>query len=252
MKYFKQCLGLALSIIAVSCSNNVPTSAENSGSSEVETYAAKKGSTVAKYEMIFNNKSMQVFFLDNADGSTELFEDNNSRLVKKILSDYPRLNMMYDPLNSNIIWLSATPEENDSLRKVLWEKYGISRAQGRAKVVTNPYGWAAGSAYENIFAGKYLQFQGEGRLPNLSITWVYDVYNVGKTISNAMVGGFWNDVISSIFVNYGCWVTIYQHSNYGGYSKTFTGERGYDLTQEHMAVFWLWNDKASSVKWGGN
>jgi len=58
----------------------------------------------------------------------------------------------------------------------------------------------------------------------------------------------WNDQISCMVIGEGISkVTIYQHINYKGKSKTFTRTRNNPLGAWSLAGDW-WNDSASSIK----
>jgi hypothetical protein len=65
-----------------------------------------------------------------------------------------------------------------------------------------------------------------------------------------MVSG-WNDVISSVCVPPGAYITLYRHSNYGGGSLTIDARGKSDpMFITNLAEYWMWNDAISSFKSG--
>lgn len=67
-------------------------------------------------------------------------------------------------------------------------------------------------------------------------------FSPGNNVANLSVYEM-NDRISSICVPKGQTVTIYEHANYGGASKTYT-----NIGVNFNGWDWWWNDKISSLK----
>jgi hypothetical protein len=57
---------------------------------------------------------------------------------------------------------------------------------------------------------------------------------------NGWIGNWWNDRVSSVSVEPGCHLTVYEHRNYGGANYTLYSSTNY--------IGNIWNDQISSYR----
>ena len=71
--------------------------------------------------------------------------------------------------------------------------------------------------------------------------WVGSEFRMGRNYQTRYVGDAFNDKASSVSVPSGCRLTVWQHANFGGAVRHFSGG-------DYAYVGDLWNDQISSVR----
>ncbi len=195
--------------------------------------------------------SWETFYIvNNDDGTVSIKADANNKYVCAVLDEQ---NQLTPRSNSISTW------EKFKIYKINDSEYGIRSAENRKYVKADLDNGGKLIAGSDSIAGAWEAFHIEkvGDTTNDNVATFYEnsnyggwsvslpegTYNYGDIIAK----GIKNDAISSLKVNSGYKVTLYNDEGFNGTSKAFTGDASY--VGDEM------NDKTSSIKiekWNGS
>ena len=195
--------------------------------------------------------SWETFYLiNNDDGTVSLKADANNKYVCAVLDEE---NQLTPRSNSISTW------EKFKIYKINDSEYGIRSAENRKYVKADLDKGGKLIAGSDSIAGAWEAFHIEkvGDTTNDNVATFYENSNYGGwsvslpegtyNYRDIIAKGIKNDAISSLKVNSGYKVTLYNDEGFNGTSKAFTGDASY--VGDEM------NDKTSSIKiekWNGS
>ena len=195
--------------------------------------------------------SWETFYIvNNDDGTVSIKADANNKYVCAVLDEENQLTPRSDSIST---W------EKFKIYKINDSEYGIRSAENRKYVKADLDNGGKLIAGSDSIAGAWEAFNIEkvGDTTNNNVATFYENSNYGGwsvslpegtyDYSDIIAKGIKNDVISSLKVNSGYKVTLYNNAGFKGTSKAFTGDASY--VGDEM------NDKTSSIKiekWDGS
>ena len=195
--------------------------------------------------------SWETFYIvNNDDGTVSLKADANNKYVCAVLDEE---NQLTPRSNSISTW------EKFKIYKINDSEYGIRSAENRKYVKADLDKGGKLIAGSDSIAGAWEAFHIEkvGDTTNDNVATFYENSNYGGwsvslpegtyNYRDIIAKGIKNDAISSLKVNSGYKVTLYNDEGFNGTSKAFTGDASY--VGDEM------NDKTSSIKiekWNGS
>ena len=195
--------------------------------------------------------SWETFYIvNNDDGTVSIKADANNKYVCAVLDEE---NQLTPRSNSISIW------EKFKIYKINDSEYGIRSAENRKYVKADLDKGGKLIAGSDSIAGAWEAFHIEkvGDTTNDNVATFYENSNYGGwsvslpegtyNYRDIIAKGIKNDAISSLKVNSGYKVTLYNDEGFNGTSKAFTGDASY--VGDEM------NDKTSSIKiekWNGS
>ena len=195
--------------------------------------------------------SWETFYIvNNDDGTVSIKADANNKYVCAVLDEE---NQLTPRSNSISTW------EKFKIYKINDSEYGIRSAENRKYVKADLDNGGKLIAGSDSIAGAWEAFNIEkvGDTTNNNVATFYENSNYGGwsvslpegtyDYSDIIAKGIKNDAISSLKVNSGYKVTLYNNAGFKGTSKAFTGDASY--VGDEM------NDKTSSIKiekWDGS
>ena len=195
--------------------------------------------------------SWETFYIvNNDDGTVSIKADANNKYVCAVLDEENQLTPRSDSIST---W------EKFKIYKINDSEYGIRSAENRKYVKADLDKGGKLIAGSDSIAGAWEAFRIEkvGDTTNDNVATFYENSNYGGwsvslpegtyNYSDIIAKGIKNDAISSLKVNSGYKVTLYNDAGFNGTSKAFTGDASY--VGDEM------NDKTSSIKiekWNGS
>ena len=195
--------------------------------------------------------SWETFYIvNNDDGTVSIKADANNKYVCAVLDEENQLTPRSDSIST---W------EKFKIYKINDSEYGIRSAENRKYVKADLDNGGKLIAGSDSIAGAWEAFNIEkvGDTTNNNVATFYENSNYGGwsvslpegtyDYSDIIAKGIKNDAISSLKVNSGYKVTLYNNAGFKGTSKAFTGDASY--VGDEM------NDKTSSIKiekWDGS
>ena len=195
--------------------------------------------------------SWETFYIDNNDeGTVSIKADANNKYVCAVLDEENQLTPRSDSIST---W------EKFKIYKINDSEYGIRSAENRKYVKADLDKGGKLIAGSDSIAGAWEAFHIEkvGDTTNDNVATFYENSNYGGwsvslpegtyNYRDIIAKGIKNDAISSLKVNSGYKVTLYNDAGFNGTSKAFTGDASY--VGDEM------NDKTSSIKiekWNGS
>ncbi len=195
--------------------------------------------------------SWETFYIvNNDDGTVSIKADANNKYVCAVLDEQ---NQLTPRSNSISTW------EKFKIYKINDSEYGIRSAENRKYVKADLDNGGKLIAGSDSIAGAWEAFHIEkvGDTTNDNVATFYENSNYGGwsvslpegtyNYRDIIAKGIKNDAISSLKVNSGYKVTLYNDEGFNGTSKAFTGDASY--VGDEM------NDKTSSIKiekWNGS
>ena len=222
-----------------SVANEKYVAAENGGS---ETIVANRDNYGGSWETFY--------LINNDDGTVSIKADANNKYVCAVLDEE---NQLTPRSNSISTW------EKFKIYKINDSEYGIRSAENRKYVKADLDKGGKLIAGSDSIAGAWEAFHIEkvGDTTNDNVATFYENSNYGGwsvslpegtyNYRDIVAKGIKNDAISSLKVNSGYKVTLYNDEGFNGTSKAFTGDASY--VGDEM------NDKTSSIKiekWNGS
>ena len=195
--------------------------------------------------------SWETFYIvNNDDGTVSIKADANNKYVCAVLDEENQLTPRSDSIST---W------EKFKIYKINDSEYGIRSAENRKYVKADLDNGGKLIAGSDSIAGAWEAFNIEkvGDTANDNVATFYENSNYGGwsvslpegtyNYRDIIAKGIKNDAISSLKVNSGYKVTLYNDEGFNGTSKAFTGDASY--VGDEM------NDKTSSIKiekWNGS
>ncbi len=195
--------------------------------------------------------SWETFYIvNNDDGTVSIKADANNKYVCAVLDEENQLTPRSDSIST---W------EKFKIYKINDSEYGIRSAENRKYVKADLDNGGKLIAGSDSIAGAWEAFNIEkvGDTTNNNVATFYENSNYGGwsvslpegtyNYRDIIAKGIKNDAISSLKVNSGYKVTLYNNAGFKGTSKAFTGDASY--VGDEM------NDKTSSIKiekWDGS
>ena len=195
--------------------------------------------------------SWETFYIvNNDDGTVSIKADANNKYVCAVLDEENQLTPRSDSIST---W------EKFKIYKINDSEYGIRSAENRKYVKADLDNGGKLIAGSDSIAGAWEAFNIEkvGDTTNDNVATFYENSNYGGwsvslpegtyNYRDIIAKGIKNDAISSLKVNSGYKVTLYNDEGFNGTSKAFTGDASY--VGDEM------NDKTSSIKiekWNGS
>ena len=195
--------------------------------------------------------SWETFYIvNNDDGTVSIKADANNKYVCAVLDEENQLAPRSDSIST---W------EKFKIYKINDSEYGIRSAENRKYVKADLDKGGKLIAGSDSIAGAWEAFHIEkvGDTTNDNVATFYENSNYGGwsvslpegtyNYRDIIAKGIKNDAISSLKVNSGYKVTLYNDAGFNGTSKAFTGDASY--VGDEM------NDKTSSIKiekWNGS
>ena len=195
--------------------------------------------------------SWETFYIvNNDDGTVSIKADANNKYVCAVLDEENQLTPRSDSIST---W------EKFKIYKINDSEYGIRSAENRKYVKADLDNGGKLIAGSDSIAGAWEAFNIEkvGDTTNNNVATFYENSNYGGwsvslpegtyNYRDIIAKGIKNDAISSLKVNSGYKVTLYNDEGFNGTSKAFTGDASY--VGDEM------NDKTSSIKiekWNGS
>ena len=195
--------------------------------------------------------SWETFYIvNNDDGTVSIKADANNKYVCAVLDEENQLTPRSDSIST---W------EKFKIYKINDSEYGIRSAENRKYVKADLDKGGKLIAGSDSIAGAWEAFHIEkvGDTTNDNVATFYENSNYGGwsvslpegtyNYRDIIAKGIKNDAISSLKVNSGYKVTLYNDEGFNGTSKAFTGDASY--VGDEM------NDKTSSIKiekWNGS
>ena len=195
--------------------------------------------------------SWETFYIvNNDDGTVSIKADANNKYVCAVLDEENQLTPRSDSIST---W------EKFKIYKINDSEYGIRSAENGKYVKADLDNGGKLIAGSDSIAGAWEAFNIEkvGDTTNNNVATFYENSNYGGwsvslpegtyDYSDIIAKGIKNDAISSLKVNSGYKVTLYNNAGFKGTSKAFTGDASY--VGDEM------NDKTSSIKiekWDGS
>ena len=222
-----------------SVANEKYVAAENGGSDPI---VANRDSYSGSWETFY--------IVNNDDGTVSIKADANNKYVCAVLDEENQLTPRSDSIST---W------EKFKIYKINDSEYGIRSAENRKYVKADLDNGGKLIAGSDSIAGAWEAFNIEkvGDTTNNNVATFYENSNYGGwsvslpegtyDYSDIIAKGIKNDAISSLKVNSGYKVTLYNNAGFKGTSKAFTGDASY--VGDEM------NDKTSSIKiekWDGS
>ena len=219
--------------------NEKYVSAENGGSDPI---VANRDNYSGSWETFY--------IVNNDDGTVSIKADANNKYVCAVLDEE---NQLTPRSNSISTW------EKFKIYKINDSEYGIRSAENRKYVKADLDKGGKLIAGSDSIAGAWEAFHIEkvGDTTNDNVATFYENSNYGGwsvslpegtyNYRDIIAKGIKNDAISSLKVNSGYKVTLYNDEGFNGTSKAFTGDASY--VGDEM------NDKTSSIKiekWNGS
>ena len=222
-----------------SVANEKYVAAENGGSNPI---VANRDNYSGSWETFY--------IVNNDDGTVSIKADANNKYVCAVLDEE---NQLTPRSNSISTW------EKFKIYKINDSEYGIRSAENRKYVKADLDKGGKLIAGSDSIAGAWEAFHIEkvGDTTNDNVATFYENSNYGGwsvslpegtyNYRDIIAKGIKNDAISSLKVNSGYKVTLYNDEGFNGTSKAFTGDASY--VGDEM------NDKTSSIKiekWNGS
>ena len=222
-----------------SVANEKYVAAENGGSDPI---VANRDSYSGSWETFY--------IVNNDDGTVSIKADVNNKYVCAVLDEENQLTPRSDSIST---W------EKFKIYKINDSEYGIRSAENRKYVKADLDKGGKLIAGSDSIAGAWEAFHIEkvGDTTNDNVATFYENSNYGGwsvslpegtyNYRDIIAKGIKNDAISSLKVNSGYKVTLYNDEGFNGTSKAFTGDASY--VGDEM------NDKTSSIKiekWNGS
>ena len=195
--------------------------------------------------------SWETFYIvNNDDGTVSIKADANNKYVCAVLDEENQLTPRSDSIST---W------EKFKIYKINDSEYGIRSAENRKYVKADLDNGGKLIAGSDSIAGAWEAFNIEkvGDTTNDNVATFYENSNYGGwsvslpegtyNYRDIIAKGIKNDAISSLKVNSGYKVTLYNDEGFNGTSKAFTGDASYVGNEM--------NDKTSSIKiekWNGS
>ena len=196
--------------------------------------------------------SWETFYIvNNDDGTVSIKADANNKYVCAVLDEENQLTPRSDSIGT---W------EKFKIYKINDSEYGIRSAENRKYVKADLDNGGKLIAGSDSIAGAWEAFNIEkvgDTTTNDNVATFYENSNYGGwsislpegtyDYSDIIAKGIKNDAISSLKVNSGYKVTLYDNAGFNGTSKAFTGDASYVGNEM--------NDKTSSIKiekWDGS
>ena len=195
--------------------------------------------------------SWETFYIvNNDDGTVSIKADANNKYICAVLDEENQLTPRSDSIST---W------EKFKIYKINDSEYGIRSAENRKYVKADLDKGGKLIAGSDSIAGAWEAFHIEkvGDTTNDNVATFYENSNYGGwsvslpegtyNYRDIIAKGIKNDAISSLKVNSGYKVTLYNDAGFNGTSKAFTGDASY--VGDEM------NDKTSSIKiekWNGS
>ena len=195
--------------------------------------------------------SWETFYIvNNDDGTVSIKADANNKYICAVLDEENQLTPRSDSIST---W------EKFKIYKINDSEYGIRSAENRKYVKADLDKGGKLIAGSDSIAGAWEAFHIEkvGDTTNDNVATFYENSNYGGwsvslpegtyNYRDIIAKGIKNDAISSLKVNSGYKVTLYNDEGFNGTSKAFTGDASY--VGDEM------NDKTSSIKiekWNGS
>ena len=195
--------------------------------------------------------SWETFYIvNNDDGTVSIKADANNKYICAVLDEENQLTPRSDSIST---W------EKFKIYKINDSEYGIRSAENGKYVKTDLDNGGKLIAGSDSIAGAWEAFHIEkvGDTTNDNVATFYENSNYGGwsvslpegtyNYRDIIAKGIKNDAISSLKVNSGYKVTLYNDAGFNGTSKAFTGDASY--VGDEM------NDKTSSIKiekWNGS
>ena len=222
-----------------SVANEKYVAAENGGSNPI---VANRDNYSGSWETFY--------IVNNDDGTVSIKADANNKYVCGVLDEENQLTPRSDSIST---W------EKFKIYKINDSEYGIRSAENRKYVKADLDKGGKLIAGSDSIAGAWEAFHIEkvGDTTNDNVATFYENSNYGGwsvslpegtyNYRDIIAKGIKNDAISSLKVNSGYKVTLYNDAGFNGTSKAFTGDASY--VGDEM------NDKTSSIKiekWNGS
>ncbi|WP_303000125.1 cellulase family glycosylhydrolase [uncultured Eubacterium sp.] len=222
-----------------SVANEKYVAAENGGSNPI---VANRDNYSGSWETFY--------IVNNDDGTVSIKADANNKYVCAVLDEENQLTPRSDSIST---W------EKFKIYKINDSEYGIRSAENRKYVKADLDKGGKLIAGSDSIAGAWEAFHIEkvGDTTNDNVVTFYENSNYGGwsvslpegtyNYRDIIAKGIKNDAISSLKVNSGYKVTLYNDAGFNGTSKAFTGDASY--VGDEM------NDKTSSIKiekWNGS
>ena len=222
-----------------SVANEKYVAAENGGSNPI---VANRDNYSGSWETFY--------IVNNDDGTVSIKADANNKYVCAVLDEENQLTPRSDSISA---W------EKFKIYKINDSEYGIRSAENRKYVKADLDKGGKLIAGSDSIAGAWEAFHIEkvGDTTNDNVATFYENSNYGGwsvslpegtyNYRDIIAKGIKNDAISSLKVNSGYKVTLYNDAGFNGTSKAFTGDASY--VGDEM------NDKTSSIKiekWNGS
>ena len=222
-----------------SVANEKYVAAENGGSNPI---VANRDNYSGSWETFY--------IVNNDDGTVSIKADANNKYVCAVLDEENQLTPRSDSIST---W------EKFKIYKINDSEYGIRSAENRKYVKADLDKGGKLIAGSDSIAGAWEAFHIEkvGDTTNDNVATFYENSNYGgwsvslpegtHNYRDIIAKGIKNDAISSLKVNSGYKVTLYNDAGFNGTSKAFTGDASY--VGDEM------NDKTSSIKiekWNGS
>ena len=222
-----------------SVANEKYVAAENGGSNPI---VANRDNYSCSWETFY--------IVNNDDGTVSIKADANNKYVCAVLDEENQLTPRSDSIST---W------EKFKIYKINDSEYGIRSAENRKYVKADLDKGGKLIAGSDSIAGAWEAFHIEkvGDTTNDNVATFYENSNYGGwsvslpegtyNYRDIIAKGIKNDAISSLKVNSGYKVTLYNDEGFNGTSKAFTGDASY--VGDEM------NDKTSSIKiekWNGS
>ena len=222
-----------------SVANEKYVAAENGGSNPI---VANRDNYSGSWETFY--------IVNNDDGTVSIKADANNKYVCAVLDEENQLTPRSDSIST---W------EKFKIYKINDSEYGIRSAENRKYVKADLDKGGKLIAGSDSIAGAWEAFHIEkvGDTTNDNVATFYENSNYGGwsvslpegtyNYRDIIAKGIKNDAISSLKVNSGYKVTLYNDAGFNGTSKAFTGDASY--VGDEM------NDKTSSIKiekWNGS
>jgi len=222
-----------------SVANEKYVAAENGGSNPI---VANRDNYSGSWETFY--------IVNNDDGTVSIKADANNKYVCAVLDEENQLTPRSDSIST---W------EKFKIYKINDSEYGIRSAENRKYVKADLDNGGKLVAGSDSIAGAWEAFNIEkvGDTTNNNVATFYENSNYGGwsvslpegtyNYRDIIAKGIKNDAISSLKVNSGYKVTLYNNAGFKGTSKAFTGDASY--VGDEM------NDKTSSIKiekWDGS
>ena len=222
-----------------SVANEKYVAAENGGSNPI---VANRDNYSGSWETFY--------IVNNDDGTVSIKADANNKYICAVLDEENQLTPRSDSIST---W------EKFKIYKINDSEYGIRSAENRKYVKADLDKGGKLIAGSDSIAGAWEAFHIEkvGDTTNDNVATFYENSNYGGwsvslpegtyNYRDIIAKGIKNDAISSLKVNSGYKVTLYNDAGFNGTSKAFTGDASY--VGDEM------NDKTSSIKiekWNGS